>query len=104
MLPVSKAQRDVVVCRCEAVSLGEIVDAIAAGCRSPLEIKIRTRAGMGICQGRTCRATVAALTAAATGADVAEVEPFTCRHPARPVPMAELAAGYHEEGGLNDGR
>ncbi|RLE13705.1 FAD/NAD(P)-binding oxidoreductase, partial [Candidatus Aerophobetes bacterium] len=43
-----------VVCRCENVTEGEIVDAIKRGARTLDGIKFRTRAGMGRCQGGFC--------------------------------------------------
>jgi glycerol-3-phosphate dehydrogenase len=43
-----------VVCRCELVTEGEIVDAIDAGSRTLDGLKFRTRAGMGRCQGGFC--------------------------------------------------
>lgn len=43
-----------VVCRCEYVTEGEIIDAIRAGARTLDGIKFRTRAGMGRCQGGFC--------------------------------------------------
>jgi glycerol-3-phosphate dehydrogenase len=45
-----------IVCRCETVSEGEIVDAIRApaGARDMDGVKRRTRAGMGRCQGGFC--------------------------------------------------
>ena len=49
-----------VVCRCETVSEGEILDAIhaPAGARDIDGVKRRTRAGMGRCQGGFCGARV----------------------------------------------
>ena len=46
---------DIYVCRCEEVTVGDIKRAIAAGARSVRDIKVRTNAGMGVCQGMTCR-------------------------------------------------
>ena len=45
-----------VVCRCEMVTEAEIRDAIRRplGARSVSEVKLRTRAGMGRCQGGFC--------------------------------------------------
>ena len=43
-----------VVCRCEQVTEGEIVDAIRRGARTISGIKYRTRANMGRCQGNFC--------------------------------------------------
>jgi len=43
-----------IVCRCEHISEGEIVEAIKRGARTIDGIKNRTRAGMGRCQGGFC--------------------------------------------------
>jgi len=43
-----------VVCRCENVTEGEIIEAIKRGARTLDGIKFRTRAGMGRCQGGFC--------------------------------------------------
>ena len=45
-----------IVCRCEHVTEGEIIDAIRAGARTLDGLKFRTRAGMGRCQGGFCTA------------------------------------------------
>ena len=46
---------NIYVCRCEEVTVGDIKRAIAAGADSLKAIKMRTHAGMGVCQGMTCR-------------------------------------------------
>jgi glycerol-3-phosphate dehydrogenase len=43
-----------IVCRCEEISEGEIVEAIRRGARTVDAVKYRTRAGMGRCQGGFC--------------------------------------------------
>ena len=43
-----------VVCRCETVTEGEIVEAVRRGATTLDGIKFRTRAGMGRCQGGFC--------------------------------------------------
>jgi glycerol-3-phosphate dehydrogenase len=43
-----------VVCRCESVTEGEIVEAMTRGACTRDGIKFRTRAGMGRCQGNFC--------------------------------------------------
>ena len=48
-------EENIVVCRCEEVTLAEIRRAIADGADSVRDIKLRTHAGMGACQGMTCR-------------------------------------------------
>ena len=57
--PVPLAEDDV-VCRCEDVTLADINAAIAEGARENLAVKMWTRAGMGLCQGRNCGASIAA--------------------------------------------
>jgi glycerol-3-phosphate dehydrogenase len=43
-----------VVCRCETVTEGEIVEAVRRGATTLDGVKFRTRAGMGRCQGGFC--------------------------------------------------
>ena len=43
-----------IICRCEEITQGEIIQAIEAGCHSITAIKKYTRSGMGSCQGRVC--------------------------------------------------
>jgi glycerol-3-phosphate dehydrogenase len=43
-----------IICRCEQVSEREILDAIEDGARTLDSLKLRTRAGMGRCQGGFC--------------------------------------------------
>jgi glycerol-3-phosphate dehydrogenase len=52
-----------IVCRCEQVTEGEIVDATKRGARTMDGIKYRTRCGMGRCQGGFCGPRVAAILA-----------------------------------------
>ena len=56
-----------VVCRCELVTEGEIVDAIDRGARTLDGLKFRTRAGMGRCQGGFCTSRCMQLLAGTTG-------------------------------------
>ena len=43
-----------IICRCEGISEGEIVESIRRGARTVWGVKYRTRAGMGRCQRNTC--------------------------------------------------
>lgn len=51
---------DEIVCRCEDVTLSQIRSAIAEGAQGNFAVKMWTRAGMGLCQGRTCGPGIAA--------------------------------------------
>jgi glycerol-3-phosphate dehydrogenase len=56
-----------VVCRCETVSEGEIVEAIRHGATTLDGIKFRTRTGMGRCQGGFCTPRVVKILAREVG-------------------------------------
>ena len=45
---------DMIVCRCEEITKGEIRRAIHEGMYTMTEIRRYLRAGMGLCQGNTC--------------------------------------------------
>ena len=64
-----------VVCRCEMVTEAEIRDAIRrpVGARSVSAIKMRTRAGMGRCQGGFCGTRVLEILSEELGIDPLEV-------------------------------
>jgi NADPH-dependent 2,4-dienoyl-CoA reductase/sulfur reductase-like enzyme len=84
---------ETIVCRCEEVCAKEVKAAIADGDPTLRGVKIRTRAGMGQCQGRMCGSLISHLIAKQTGARLQEIEPDTPRPPVKPVPLSALAAG-----------
>ena len=72
-----------IVCRCEQISEGEILDALhrTLGARSMDGLKRRVRQGMGRCQGGFCTPRAMELLSEALGIPVAEVcknEPGSC--------------------------
>ena len=81
------------ICRCEEVYLSEIRAAIEAGVDSFAELRRITRAGMGLCQGRTCGRLARSIYAQAKGIPVSAVDPATVRAPVKPIPMAQIGAG-----------
>jgi bacterioferritin-associated ferredoxin len=82
--------RDVIICRCEDVTYGEIVDAIAAGLTTTEEIKRALRTGMGPCQGRTCSRLIARIISQQTGRPLSEVGYPAVRPPTRPVEIGTM--------------
>lgn len=88
---------DVIICRCEDVTYGEIVSAIDSGLTTPEEIKRVLRCGMGPCQGRTCMRLIARIIAERTGENVADLSLPRSRPPVRPVEIGILASEDHEE-------
>lgn len=91
------AEEDLSICRCEEVSREEILEAINEGARTVDEIKRRTRAVMGLCQGKTCLRLVARILAEQTGQPLGEVLPSTSRPPVRPVALGILASVEEEK-------
>lgn len=79
-----------IICRCEEITEQEILDAIEDGATTVDEIKKFTRAGMGLCQGRTCRRTVERILAQKLGIKVEEVTTSSYRTPVRPVKMETI--------------
>ena|SRR5215212_2212694 len=79
------------VCRCEEILLEEVVAAITAGAQTVDDVKRRTRAGMGTCQGIFCVPVIAAMVAQATGVPIDRVAGITARPPVRPLMLAGLA-------------
>lgn len=78
---------EMIICRCEEVTLGDIKKAIADGAHDMDSIKRFTRAGMGLCQCKTCFNLTARILAKETGKKLSEIVPFTHRPPVRPVPV-----------------
>lgn len=67
-----------IICRCETITEGEIVDAIKApaGARDVDGVKRRTRAGMGRCQGGFCGSKVVEILARELGCEINEITKF----------------------------
>ena len=63
------------ICRCEMITEGEIIDAVKRplGAKSLDGVKRRTRAGMGRCQGGFCSPRVMEIIARECGVDITEV-------------------------------
>lgn len=83
---------DTIVCRCEEVTAGDVLDAVAIGATGPNQLKAYRRTGMGPCQGRLCGLTVTELMAQARGKTPQEIGYYRLRAPVKPITLAELAA------------
>lgn len=82
---------DIIVCRCEEITKGEIRRAVHEGFRSLTEIKRVLRGGMGLCQGQTCSRLIRNIVAKELGVRGAELPMTTSRAPARPIEMSVYA-------------
>lgn len=86
---------DMLVCRCEEVTKGEIRMAVHAGMFTIEEIRRYLRSGMGLCQGQTCGKLVKGIVSKELGVVPTEIEPAVSRAPMRPIEMRIMA----EDGG-----
>ncbi len=82
---------ETVVCRCESVTVREVKEALVDGDATVRGVKIRTRAGMGRCQGRMCSALIRQLIRRETGTPLGEILLDTPRAPIKPIPLHALA-------------
>lgn len=82
---------DLVICRCEEITRGEIKAAIRNGMHTLNGVKRITRAGMGLCQGQTCQQLVARLLTEELGLSAADIDPATARGPVRPLRLEVFA-------------
>ena len=89
--------RETYLCRCEDITRERILECIQEGYRTIDEIKRVTRAGMGPCQGRTCRLLIAQELSRACGVPMEEVLMPTFRPPTKPLTMGALADAWLEE-------
>jgi len=101
-----------IVCQCEAVTRGDLLEVraprylgdptagarardiatlIADGPPNQDQVKRLTRAGMGPCQGRRCREQVALTLAQAAGLPPADIPLALHRAPVRPLPLKVMA-------------
>ena len=83
-------EKPTIVCRCEEITMEEIQETIEQFHCSSREVKLRTRAGMGSCGGRTCRSTIDRLVEELGGATVSNEVPLSYRPPVRPISFGVL--------------
>ena len=82
------AAADVFLCRCEEIKESEIEQAISTGAKTLKGIKARTGAGMGLCQGRTCKKLIAEKLYKAWGEKALSLD--KARVPLRPINIKEF--------------
>lgn len=81
---------DVIVCRCEEVTAGEIRKYVSLGCEGPNQTKAFGRCGMGPCQGRLCGLTVTEIISQTRGVPPGDVGYYRIRPPIKPITLGEL--------------
>ncbi len=81
---------ETVVCRCEEVTLHDIIGAMEKGYTLPVTVKNETRSGMGRCQGRMCGLTISEILADNLGVSPEKIGYYTIRPMIKPVTVAQL--------------
>lgn len=95
---VPQPDDDLVICRCEEITKGEIRRAVYDGMSTMNEVKRFLRAGMGLCQGQTCARLVRGIIARELEERANALEMATPRSPARPIAMQIYARdGFQKE-------
>lgn len=82
---------DMLICRCEEITKGEIRQAVHEGMWTMTEIRRYLRTGMGLCQGQTCAKLVKSIVARELGISLDQLEAATSRVPMRPIEMRIFA-------------
>lgn len=82
---------DKIICRCEDITESEVLEAIEKGAATADEVKRLTRAGMGHCQGRTCRRLVNQILTRKLGQNPEDQKAVTQRSPLQPISLKILA-------------
>ncbi len=90
-------EEEQIICRCEEITEEEIRSAVEEGFTTIKGIKRLTRAGMGLCQGRTCAPLIRDIISQKTGIPNKEIEDDTSRFPVYPVKLKTLAGKSGEE-------
>lgn len=96
---VPGADDELLVCRCEEVTKGEIRRAVHEGIFTIEEMRRYLRNGMGLCQGQTCSRLVKSIMAAELKETLDYVEPASARAPMRPIEMKVLGK---DQGGIHE--
>lgn len=93
---IMNSNEDFTVCRCENVTYSEIMKAMDKGVNNSRELKLKTRAGMGFCNGRTCGHLINKITD-----DTKHAEPdfihLRSQPPIRTISFETLAGGAHND-------
>ncbi|ADV65279.1 BFD domain protein (2Fe-2S)-binding domain protein [Desulfurococcus mucosus DSM 2162] len=90
---MSMDPRKVIVCRCENVTLADVLNAIESGIDNLELLKRKLRIGMGQCQGQTCLLIVAGILMKKTGKSFEEIFMPRNRPPISPVKIKYFLSG-----------
>ncbi|MBP2258076.1 NAD(P)H-nitrite reductase large subunit [Virgibacillus campisalis] len=88
-------KNNMIICRCEEVTYADLKKTKEKYNCTARELKLRTRAGMGYCGGRTCRSAVDKIASSLEKQKEKDIIPLKYQPPVRPVSFADLG-GEHK--------
>ena len=88
---IEREDDDMIICRCEEITKGEIRRAVYDGMRTTNEVKRYLRSGMGLCQGQTCQRLVQGIIASELKMRPGELGMIQGRAPVRPVEIGTFS-------------
>lgn len=94
---MSPKQESKTICRCSDVTFDEVEALIRDGYTTLTDIKRLSRAGMGQCQGKTCRNLLLQVLAKATNQKIEDLEDASYRPPTITIPLGLLAQEVADE-------
>lgn len=94
---MNQNDKEIIICRCSDVTLEEIRTFIKEGYTTLDEIKRLSRAGMGQCQGKTCRNLIMQELAGATKQKIEDVADASLRPPTTTISLGLLAEEGNDE-------
>jgi bacterioferritin-associated ferredoxin len=83
----ARAPDEVMICRCEEITAGDIRQTVAQGHWEINRVKAMCRVGMGRCQGRMCGLAAAEIVAQSSGRDISGVGRLRGQAPIKPLPF-----------------
>jgi NAD(P)H-nitrite reductase large subunit len=89
-------EQEIFICRCEEVTEAEVLEAIERGACDIDGVKRLTRAGMGLCQGKSCSHLIRDILHRELGIAKEELEPCTTRPPVRLIPSRAFTKAEQE--------
>lgn len=91
-----------IICRCEEVSKEDILNSMQQGDASLDAVKKRTRAGMGYCQGKSCKRLIAKMLSSYLDVPVERFLPGSVRYPVGAVTLQTIAEVENDGGEQNE--
>lgn len=88
---------DLIICRCEEITKGEIRKAVHMGMWTMTEVKRLVRPGMGLCQGQTCEKHVKNIIARELHIKPGELDNIVPRPPMRPIEVGTFGNEVESE-------